>query len=117
MDMEKRSSNCVILHIKGRLYMATVPEVESRFQTLLPICSRKKVVLNLSETIYVSSDGWRFFLNASHQVSDRGGHFLLAGMKEEVLDAFEILEFSGILRHFPSLSDALKANPSLPSRS
>lgn len=96
-----------ILKIKGFIYANTLVPVDKALQTILA-SRKKKIVFDLTETNYISSGGWAL-LHTSHQkFVDAGGDFALAGLKPEVQDAFELLEYNKVMRAFPSLDIALK---------
>jgi anti-anti-sigma factor len=95
------------LRIKGFLYANTLPEFDKTLRSVLD-SSKKKLIFDLSETTYISSGGWSMFLVSFQRVKELGGDILLVGMKPEVRDAFELLEYDKILRCFPSAETALK---------
>ena len=100
-------SDAATLRIKGFLYANTLVEAEHHFQSLLA-ASKKNLVLDLSETNYISSGGWGLIITAFKRLQEAGGNLVLAGMKPEVYDAFELLEYDKVLRSFPSAESALK---------
>jgi anti-anti-sigma regulatory factor len=61
----------------------------------------------MRETNYVSSGGWGAFLSAAKSAREAGGDLLLAGMRAEVFDAFELLEYDKVLRTFTTPEKAL----------
>lgn len=95
------------VRIKGFLYANTLPQMEKTFQTVIA-SMKKKLVLDLSETTYVSSGGWGLIMTFFKRVQDAGGAVVLAAMKPEVYDAFELLEYDKVLRSFPTVDSALK---------
>lgn len=107
ISVEAVSSDSLVLHIRGRLYMGTLSKLEEKFEALLPQCANKKVVVDLSETTYVSSNCWSVFLIHARKVKSAGGILLLAGMKGEVLNAYELLELQLFIQNFPNVSTAL----------
>jgi len=100
-------NDSVSLRIKGFLYANTLVEVEKQFQFILSDM-KKKLVLDLSETNYISSGGWGLIITFFKRIQESGGSLVLAGMKPEVYDAFELLEYDKVLRSFPSVESALK---------
>ncbi len=107
IEVDKSAPESVVLHIQGRLYMATLPALEEQFDAVLPQCANRKVVLDLSGTTYVSSNCWSVFLINARRVKSVGGILLLAGMKGEVLNAYELLELHLFIQKLPDLSAAL----------
>lgn len=94
------------LRIKGFLYANTLANLDKTVQPLLP--GNKKLIIDLSETNYISSGGWGLLITIFQRFSEMGGELVLAGMKPEVFDAFELLEYDKVLRFFPSEDSALK---------
>ncbi len=107
LDLETHSPNSLLLRIRGRLYMGTLSKLEEGFEFLLSRCAHQTVVVDLSETTYVSSNCWSVFLINARRIQSRGGVLLLAGMRDEVLNAYELLELRLLIRNFPNVSKAL----------
>lgn len=97
----------VTLRIKGIVYASTLVQLDKAFQTALA-GSKKKMIFDLSETNYISSGGWSMLLVCLQRVKEAGGDILLAGMKPEVHDAFELLEYNKVMRLFANAEEALK---------
>jgi anti-anti-sigma factor len=95
------------LRIKGFLYANTLPEFDKTLRSVISV-AKKKLIFDLSDTTYVSSGGWSMFLISLQRVKELGGDILLAGMKPEVHDAFELLEYDKVFKQFPSVDEALK---------
>jgi anti-anti-sigma factor len=115
-----RHPNVTILRIKGFVYAATLALFEKTLQSILAASPAKKLIFDLTETNYISSGGWSLFLDNVKRARDQGGDILLVGMKPEVRDAFELMEFHKIMRLFPSLETALTegfGKPKTPSAS
>ncbi len=106
IQVETPTPESVLLRIQGRLYMATLPRLEEQFEAVIPKCG-KKVILDLSDTTYISSNCWSVFLILARRVKSMGGILLLSGMKGEVLNAYELLELRILIQSFPNVSAAL----------
>lgn len=102
------------VHIKGFLYANTLPQLDKTFQTVVSSV-KKKMVLDLSETTYISSGGWGLIITFFKRAQDAGGNLVLAAMKPEVYDAFELLEYDKVIRSFPTVDSALKEGFSSPA--
>ena len=97
----------VTLRIKGFIYANTLVQFDKVFQSVMA-GSKKKMIFDLSETNYISSGGWSMLLVCLQRVKESGGDILLSGMKPEVHDAFELLEYNKVMRLFPNAEEALK---------
>lgn len=98
---------CATLRLRGFLYANTLVNLDRALQPFL-ISKKKKLVLDLSETNYISSGGWALLLTVCPLFRESGGDLVLVGMKPEVKDAFELLEYHKVMRSFPSVESALK---------
>lgn len=66
------------------------------------------MIFDLTETTYISSGGWAFLITAFQRLRDQGGNLVLADMKPEVHDAFQLLEYNKVFRLFANSEEALK---------
>lgn len=70
------------------------------------------VILDLEMVDYVSSAGWTILVSTIRYLRQRGGDLRLVGMRRDVEDIFQLLQFSSILETFPDLESAIAAgNP------
>lgn len=95
------------LRIKGFVYANTLSQLEKTLELVISN-HKKNLIFDLSETHYVSSGGWSIFLMNVQKLRNEGGDILLAGMKPEVYDAFELLEFHKFMKLFSTADAALK---------
>ena len=104
---EKRA-DIIILKAKGYIDSVTSPEIEHAVGELI---SKKnyKLVIDLSEVDYVSSAGWGIFVGYVKTARQNKGDIKFSHMKKEVLEIFELLDFTNILEYFKSVDDAIKA--------
>jgi anti-anti-sigma factor len=97
----------VVLRIVGPLTLFTLENAEKDIDVLLSKCQGKKLVVDLSQSPYVSSTGWSFFLQCHARLRAMGGKLLLAGMNSDVFMGFELLDFVQFIRYFPNVASAL----------
>ena len=107
INVENFPPNAIIVHVEGRLYMGTLSILEEHLEALFLKSAGKKIVVDLAEATYVSSNCWSLFLIAARRIKKAGGLLLLSGMKDEVLNAYELLELQLFIQHFPDVSSAL----------
>jgi len=93
-------------HVQGILYANTLVQFEKAFQGALA-SAKKNLVIDLTETNYVSSGGWSMLLVSLKRVKEMGGTILLAGMKPEIHDAFELMEYDKDFSLFPTVEAAI----------
>ena len=96
-----------LLSVKG--YIDTLTSVEFEKNLLLALEDKKnKLVVDLKEVAYISSAGWGIFIGHIKKIRDQKGDLILAGMKPEVSEVFELLEFNTILKAFPDVQVAIQ---------
>jgi anti-sigma B factor antagonist len=102
-----RNKDITLLTVKGFIDTATAPEFEKVFKAVLAQM-KNKLVFDLKEVDYISSAGWGIFISEIKHVRNQKGDLVLVGMKPEVSEVFELLEFGTILKSFPDIESAVK---------
>ena len=64
------------------------------------------VIVDVSDVRFISSSGWRIFVQWSHH-RPRDGRFILCGMRPEVLEIFGILGLEGVIETCSVVEDAM----------
>jgi len=99
-------SGATVITVHGFIDTATSAELEKELQRILRSrCFR--IVVELAGVDYISSAGWGIFLSEIRRIRQQGGDLCLVGMKPEVRDVYELLEFRSILTHFPTFAEAV----------
>jgi len=93
--------------VRGVLHPGSITLLEKELQVLYSGRTSPKVIFDLSETLFVSSGGWSVFLDCRKQLRESGGELLLAGMRTDVLETFELLGFDKTFRFFPTADQAI----------
>ncbi len=96
-----------ILTLRGTIETTNASGLE---ETLERIVDEKcyRIVVDLTGVTYISSAGWGIFISEIKRIRRNAGDIKLAGMKNEVREVFELLEFGNILKPFENASDAIK---------
>ena|ERR1035438_9265288 len=96
-----------LLTVKGSIDTTTAPEFDKAFQAAL---AEKKfnLIVDLKETNYVSSAGWGLFVGEIKRIRTQKGDLFLAGMSTEVTEAYDLLQFSTILKSYPNVESAVQ---------
>lgn len=109
MEMDhKREKGILTLSLEGQLDESSAPNFEKRLFDFLH-AGEKTVVLDLKDLDHLSQDGLMVLLKAAKLCKERNGQIFLCGLRDRVLEVFEV---SGVLRLFsihPSVEDALTA--------
>jgi anti-sigma B factor antagonist len=96
-----------ILTLRGTIETTNASSLE---ETLERIVDEKcyRIVVDLTGVSYISSAGWGIFISEIKRIRRNAGDIKLAGMKNEVREVFDLLEFGNILKPFERASDAIK---------
>lgn len=97
----------MVISVKGFIDTTTASEFEQTFQTVL---SEKKfnLIIDLKEVNYISSAGWGIFVGEIKRIRGQKGDLFLTGMCPEVIEAYDLLQFSTILKSFPDVEQAIQ---------
>jgi anti-sigma B factor antagonist len=102
-----QNKEIALLSVKGHIDTLTAPEFEKKLQSALT--SKKfKLIVDLNAVDYISSAGWGIFIGEIKRIRGQKGDLVLVGMKAEVSEVFELLEFDSILKAFPNVESAVK---------
>lgn len=94
-----------IVKVNGYLDTTTAAELEEALYNLLQK-ENYRIVVDLSDTTYISSAGWGIFIGEIKEIRNRGGDLKLAGMNGDVFEVFQLLEFQSILNAHDTAEEA-----------
>lgn len=103
-------TEATLLRVEGFVDTNTAAELERVIDGAIDE-GRTLLVLQLTAVDYVSSAGWGVLISGVRRARDLGGDLRLVGMRPEVRDVFELLEFPSILRSHETLAEALEEVP------
>jgi anti-anti-sigma factor len=107
LSSHKLSEDVHELKIEGFLDFSSSERVEAAIEEIF---ARKvyKVVVNLSETKYISSAGFGCFISAIDTAMKNDGDLVFSGTPKEIKEIFDILGLSKILQFAPTTQEALR---------
>ena len=109
MEIAKKSMDDVeIISPQGRLDAYSSNEVEETINSLIED-GYLKIVVNFSETEYISSSGLRVMLASLKKLKRKDGDLKLASLKPYILEVFEIAGLTPIFDIYDSVDDAVKS--------
>jgi anti-sigma B factor antagonist len=109
MDISHRQENGIdIFSVSGRVDLSGVAEFQSSLVRLIEGGGRK-IVMDLSETSYISSSGLGVFALALKQLQPLGGEIVFAGANSHVQHILQIVGFQKLFRSFPDTAEAMAA--------
>jgi anti-sigma B factor antagonist len=94
-----------LLSLKGQVDTLSAPELELQLDSVLA-SGRVNLILDLSGVDYISSAGWGILIRRIKQIRREKGDLVLSGMKPEVAEVFDLLEFHSVLKAFPDPDQA-----------
>ncbi len=96
-----------LLSVKGFIDTNTAPEFDKSFQEVLGD-NKFKLIVDLKDVNYISSAGWGLFVGEIKRIRNQKGDLFLVAMSPEVEEAYELLQFSTILKAFPNVEQAVQ---------
>jgi len=96
-----------IIQCKGYIDTTTSSMLESALGEVIQ-GKAFKIVIDLGEVDYISSAGWGIFISEIKNIRKNKGDLKLVNMKPEVMEIFELLDFTNILEYYKSVDEALK---------
>jgi anti-anti-sigma factor len=108
MDVQgKKDAGVLTIAVSGKIDGVTAPELESRLVDWLDQ-GETRVILDLQEVYYISSAGLRVVLLGAKRLQNKG-RLVLAGLKPEVQEIFEMAGFDTILDFYDQPGSAREA--------
>jgi anti-sigma B factor antagonist len=106
---ELRRDKALVLNVKGRLDSASSGRFEGKLVGLIT-GGERAIILDCQGLDYLSSAGLRALLVAAKKMKAEDGKLVVASLKDELREVFEISGFSTV---FPVFGSAAEAEASL----
>jgi anti-anti-sigma factor len=92
---------CELVTVTGRIDGATAPELESLLLGLIQ-SGNKNIVVNLSETTFISSAGLKALLSALMKVRKMvpPGDVIVSGIKPDLRESFDLVGFDRLFNFY-----------------
>ena len=103
----KKDQNVLIVSVQGRMDTVSAPDYQKRMEDLLDQ-GETEILMDFGKLEYVSSAGLRSILVAAKKAKSLGGGVSCCSLQDMVRKVFDISGFTGMLRVFDSVEDALK---------
>jgi len=112
LDLNHRSeNNTIIVFVKGKVNAVTASMFE-KYLTDLTDKGGKRLVIDMSELVYLSCSGLRVLLQTANKINALKGDILLMGLKKtknHVREVIEVAKFDVIIKTFANKADAFEA--------
>ncbi len=96
-----------VIVCKGFIDTTTSQLLENTLSDLLQK-RNYKIIIDLSDIDYISSAGWGIFVSEIKNIRKNKGDLKLVNMKPEVVEIFELLDFTNILEYYKDIDEAIK---------
>ena len=100
-------SEVSILRLKGFLDAHTAPNFEQAIQELIEE-NRYKIIVSMSDLIYISSAGLGVFMGFIEEIREKEGDIKLTNMSDKVYKVFDLLGFPALYQIFKEEVEAEK---------
>lgn len=84
------------IRTEAKISVAQAPRLEAQLKEALEN-TREEIVVNMEDTIYVSSVGLRVFASIQKKVNAAGRSMVLINVSPRILEIFEVTGFVGVL--------------------
>ncbi|HNZ29394.1 MAG TPA: STAS domain-containing protein [Candidatus Goldiibacteriota bacterium] len=96
-----------VVSCQGYIDTTTSSLLENKMAELIQ-GKKYKIIMDLGEVDYISSAGWGIFISEIKNIRKNKGDLKLVNMKQEVMEIFELLDFTNILEYYKSTDEAVK---------
>lgn len=102
---QEKIDDVMVLRLIGRLDTISSKTLG---ETLRQLIQQKehKLIIDLSELIFISSSGLRILLTTAKQLNHQKGKLALCGLQKKVKEVFDIAGFSMLFKLFSSTEEA-----------
>jgi len=96
-----------VVSCQGYIDTTTSSLLETKMAELIQ-GKKFKIIMDLGEVDYISSAGWGIFISEIKNIRKNKGDLKLVNMKQEVMEIFELLDFTNILEYYKTADEAAK---------
>ena len=106
VSYEGNDNEIVVVQPHGYIDSTTYTDVE---KVILEQLSRNiyKIIVHLDACEYVNSSGWGVFIREIKEIRKNKGDLILVDMHPDVHLVYETMEFSKIIKSFPTLQEGI----------
>src|SRR5205085_988027 len=104
--VSRQQNGIGVLEVAGRVDPSTSAQLEAAINELMPQV-RYRLVLNLTDVVYISSNGLRVLLTGAKRAKSMQGEMKIGGMNEDLVKIFRIAGFVTLFDLAPTEAAAL----------
>jgi len=102
----KKLKRAGVVEVAGRIDSSTSPQFEAAVQKAIDD-GQNHLVVDLTETEYMSSAAFRVLISALKQVKKGRGDVRLAGVSAKMMETFKLGGFDDLFKFYPNQSEAV----------
>ncbi len=108
VSYEGNNNEIVVITPHGLIDHVEVEPIDVEKEILKQLSEKHyKIIVHLLYCDYVANSGWVAFVCFIRDIRQHNGDLVLADMSPDVLGVYELMEFSKILKSFPSLQESI----------
>jgi anti-sigma B factor antagonist len=103
----RNESDITVIDLAGEIDVSQAPRLR---QTILELFENKevnKLLINMTEVIYIDSAGLSVLIAAHRQVNNKNGAFGLCNLQQPVRQVCHITGIDKVIQIFPTVKEAL----------
>ena len=107
-DIEDRrvDARTHVVAVSGELDLFSAPELKQRVSAAIEN-GTERVVVDLSETVFIDSSSLGMLIGAHRRLNGRGGSLVVVCDNDAIVKTFRITGLDGVFTLVPSVADAL----------
>lgn len=94
-----------VVTISGRVDSITAAKLDAELAKI--VNENKNIVLDLKDVVYMSSAGVRAIVRALQSAQKSAGGVKLAGIRESVMQVFQIVGMMEMMQSYPNVDEAV----------
>lgn len=108
MEIQIRNeSDITIIDLTDEIDVSQAPRLRQVLMELFQNTDVKKLLINMTDVIYIDSAGLSVLIAAHRQISDREGTFGLSNLQQPVRQVCHITGIDKVIQIFPTVKEAL----------
>jgi anti-anti-sigma factor len=106
-DVTRPARGTIALHVGGAVDASTTEELENHLDRCVSE-GPERLIVDMSDVIYISSSGWGLIVKYMQQLSETGGRLALSGLSSPIFKIFRDLGFEPLIPYYVSIDAAVK---------
>ena len=104
----RHQAEVTIVDLTDEIDVSQAPRLRQALVELFENKAVKKLLINMTDVIYIDSAGLSVLIAAHRQANDRNGTFGLSNLQQPVRQVCHITGIDKVIQIFPTVEEALK---------